>query len=98
LFDAPKFKRMKPTGVLLNTSRGPVVMKRRWGSAGGRADCRVRGWMLRDEPFIHPGLKRANVVLAPHIASASLETRTENGVHSGENLVALFTGQQHRTF
>jgi lactate dehydrogenase-like 2-hydroxyacid dehydrogenase len=46
------------------------------------------------EPEIHAGLKRANVVLAPHIASASLETRTKMACMAAENVVALFKGRR----
>ena len=47
-----------------------------------------------NEPFIHPGLKRPNVVLAPHLASASLETRSKMAVMAVNNVVALFKGQR----
>jgi glyoxylate reductase len=95
LFDAPKFKRMKPTAFLINTSRGPVVDEAALVAAleGGQ----IAGAGLdvyENEPFIHHGLKRANVVLAPHIASASLETRTKMACIAAKNVVALFTGQQ----
>jgi lactate dehydrogenase-like 2-hydroxyacid dehydrogenase len=49
--------------------------------------------VYENEPFIHPGLKRPNVVLAPHLASASLETRTKMAVMAANNIVALFSGQ-----
>ncbi len=95
LFDAPKFRRMKPTAFLINTSRGPVVDEAALVAAleGGQ----IAGAALdvyEHEPSIHPGLKRANVVLAPHIASASLETRTKMACIAAENVVALFSGQR----
>jgi len=94
LFDSPKFYRMKPSAFLINTSRGPVVEEAALVAA---LDARkIAGAALdvyENEPFIHPGLKRANVVLAPHLASASLETRTKMAVMAASNVVALFKGQ-----
>jgi glyoxylate reductase len=95
LFDAAKFQRMKPTAFLINTSRGPVVNEEALVAAleGGK----IAGAALdvyEKEPLIHPGLKRANVVLAPHMASASLETRTKMACMAAENVVALFKGQR----
>jgi len=94
LFDAPKFYRMKPTAFLINTSRGPVVEEAALVAALEAK--KIAGAALdvyENEPFIHPGLKRPNVVLAPHLASASLETRTKMAVMAANNVVALFTGQ-----
>src|SRR5215472_6347503 len=95
LFNAEKFGRMKGTAFLINTSRGPVV------NEGDLADAlesgKIAGAALdvfEKEPAIHPGLRRSNVVLAPHIASASLETRTKMAVMAAENLVALLQGQR----
>src|SRR5438477_6940147 len=95
LFNAPKFHRMKPTAFLINTSRGPVVDEAALvvSLEGGK----IAGAGLdvyENEPFIHPGLKRANVVLAPHVASASLETRTKMACIAAENVVALFAGKR----
>jgi len=95
LFDAAKFHRMKPTAFLINTSRGQVVDEAALVAA--LENGKIAGAALdvyENEPFIHPGLKRANVVLAPHMASASLETRTKMASMAAENVVALFKGQR----
>src|SRR5271165_6493012 len=95
LFDAPKFFRMKPTAFLINTSRGPVVDEAALVAA--LENKKIAGAALdvyENEPFIHPGLKRPNVVLAPHLASASLETRSKMAVMAANNVVALFKGQR----
>jgi glyoxylate reductase len=94
LFDSPKFHRMKPTAFLINTSRGPVVEEAALVAALDAK--KIAGAALdvyENEPFIHPGLKRPNVVLAPHLASASLETRTKMAVMAANNVIALFQGQ-----
>ena len=78
LFDVPKFFKMKPTAFLINTSRGAVVDEAALVHA--LESKKIAGAALdvfENEPFIHAGLKRPNVVLAPHIASASIETRTK---------------------
>jgi glyoxylate reductase len=95
LFDAPKFYRMKPTAFLINTSRGPVVEEAALVAA--LENKKIAGAALdvyENEPFILPGLKRPNVVLAPHLASASLETRTKMAVMAANGVVALFKGQR----
>jgi glyoxylate reductase len=95
LFDATRFYRMKPTAFLINTSRGPVVDEAALVHA--LESGKIAGAALdvyENEPFMHPGLKRPNVVLAPHIASASLETRTKMACIAAENVVALFTGRR----
>lgn len=95
LFDAPKFFRMKPTAFLINTSRGPVVDEAALVAA--LENKKIAGAALdvyENEPFIHPGLKRSNVVLAPHLASASIETRSKMATIAANNVVALFQGQR----
>ena len=95
LFNAPRFLRMKPTAFLINTSRGPVIDEAALVSA--LENKKIAGAALdvfENEPAIHAGLKRPNVVLAPHIASASIETRTQMACMAAENVVALFKGRR----
>ena len=95
LFNAEKFGRMKRTAFLINTSRGPVVNE--GDLVAALESGKIAGAALdvfEKEPAIHPGLRRANVVLAPHIASASLETRTKMAVMAAENVVALLQGRR----
>ena len=95
LFNATKFERMKQTAFLINTSRGPVVDEaalvealENGNIAGAALD------VFEKEPALHPGLNRSNVLLAPHIASASLETRTKMACMAVENVVATFEGRR----
>ncbi len=94
LISAPQLARMKPTAFLINTSRGPVVDEAALVAALERA--KIAGAALdvhENEPFIHPGLRRSNVILTPHIASASLETRTKMACMAAENVIAVFQGR-----
>ncbi|MGH9816662.1 MAG: 2-hydroxyacid dehydrogenase [Candidatus Acidiferrales bacterium] len=96
MISGPSLARMKPTAYLINTSRGPVVDEAALVAAleaktiaGAALDVYER------EPEIHPGLRQRNdVVLAPHIASASVETRTKMAVMAATNVIALFDGQR----
>jgi glyoxylate reductase len=95
MFEGAKLARMKPTAFLINTSRGPVIDEAALVYA--LESKKIAGAALdvyEQEPFIHSGLKRPNVVLAPHIASASLETRTKMAVIAAENVVAFFKGKK----
>jgi glyoxylate reductase len=95
LMNGPKFHRMKSTAFLINTSRGPVVDEAALVHALETGKLAGAGLdVYENEPFIHPGLKRANVVLAPHIASGSLETRTQMACIAAENVTAIFKGQR----
>ncbi len=95
LISTAQLARMKPTAFLINTSRGPVVDEAALVAAlesgqiaGAALDVYER------EPAFHPGLKRPNVILAPHIASASLETRTKMACMAAENVIAAFAGRR----
>jgi glyoxylate reductase len=93
LIGAAELLRMKPSAFLINTSRGPVVQEsalvaalERGVIAGAALD------VYENEPRIADGLRRPNVVLAPHLASASMETRTRMALMAVENTIALFDG------
>ncbi|MGC8863993.1 MAG: 2-hydroxyacid dehydrogenase [Armatimonadota bacterium] len=81
---------MKPTAILVNTSRGPVVDQRALYSAlrdqriaGAGLDVFEKEPIPRDDPL----LSLENVVVAPHIGSASVATRTKMAMMAAENLV-----------
>lgn len=86
---------MKPTAFLINTSRGPVVQEAALIAA--LENHQIAGAALdvfEREPQIGHGLLRPNVVLAPHLASASLETRTRMATMAVENTIAFFEGRR----
>jgi glyoxylate reductase len=95
LIGSAQLARMKPTAFLINTSRGPVVNEA--AVVHALESKKIAGAALdvfENEPFIHPGLKRANTVLTPHQASASIETRTRMACMAAENVIAMFKGKR----
>ncbi len=99
LIDQKALSRMKRSAYLINTSRGPVV------------DEAALAWALRErmiagaaldvyerEPEIHPDLfGLENVLLIPHLASATTETRTAMADLAASNVLAVLSGQPPRT-
>jgi lactate dehydrogenase-like 2-hydroxyacid dehydrogenase len=91
LIDAAALRRMSPDAVLVNTSRGPVVDEaalvqalRAGEIAGAALD------VFEDEPNVHPGLlELENVVLTPHLGSATHEARDAMGMLCVEALRAV---------
>jgi glyoxylate reductase len=96
LISTAALSKMKPTSYLINTSRGPVVDEAALATALDAG--KIAGAALdvfENEPAVYPGLlNRGNVILTPHIASASIETRTKMAVMAAENIMAMLTGKR----
>ena len=96
LISKRELEQMKPTAYLINASRGPVVDEE--ALAAALESKQIAGAALdvfENEPTIHPKLlELPNVLLAPHIASASVETRTRMAVMAAENVVAVLAGER----
>jgi glyoxylate reductase len=95
LIDQPALARMKRSAYLVNVSRGPVVDEAAlvWALknriiAGAALD------VYEEEPKVHPELLALeNVLLAPHLGSATTETRTGMADLAVSNVLAFFSGQ-----
>jgi glyoxylate reductase len=86
---------MKKSAILVNAARGPIV------DEGALVRALTEGWIagagldvFEEEPKIHPGLlPLRNVVLAPHIASASYDTRLAMATLAVRNCLAVLEGK-----
>jgi len=96
LIGARELSLMKPTAILVNTARGPIVdtialakalRERRIWAAG------IDVFETEPVPPDHPLLQLDNVVVAPHIASASIATRTKMALLAVENLLSVLEGR-----
>jgi lactate dehydrogenase-like 2-hydroxyacid dehydrogenase len=87
---------MKGTAILINASRGPVVDEKALVQALEEGEIAGAGLDVYErEPKLEPGLvKLKNVVLAPHIASASYGTRIRMATMAATNLTAGLTGKR----
>ena len=96
LIGAEQLRMMKPTAILVNTSRGAVVDEEALAEALEQRLIAGAGIdVFEREPQVHPGLlKLQNVVLTPHIASASVETRRKMSTMAAENVVAALEGRR----
>jgi glyoxylate reductase len=95
LINAQSLRTMKKTAYLVNASRGPVV------DEAALVQALTEGWIagagldvFEEEPKVHPGLMGlSNAVLAPHIASASSDTRVKMAALAVDNCLAVLEGQ-----
>jgi glyoxylate reductase len=97
LFNAETFARMKPSAVLINTARGPVIDQdalyealKDHTIAAAAIDVTVPEPLPTDSPL----LTLDNLIVTPHIASASRATREKMAVMAAENLLAGLRGLQ----
>ena len=96
LMNEERFKMMKKTACLINTSRGPVIDEKAlykaltsgWIWAAG-----LDVWEKEPTNFNNPLLKLDNLTATPHIASGSIETRTRMAVMAAENMIAIQEGK-----
>jgi len=96
LIGAKELRLMKPTAILINTSRGPVVDQAALYEAlrdGVIAAAGLDVFEVEPVPLDEPLLKLENVVVLPHIGSASIATRTKMAVIAADNLIAGLKGE-----
>jgi glyoxylate reductase len=96
LIGEKELRLMKKTAYLINTSRGKVIneevlvkaLQENWVTGAGLD-------VYYNEPKMYPGLEEcSNAVLLPHIASATIETRTKMGLLAAENAIAIMKGDR----
>ena len=96
LIGQKQFEKMKPTAILVNTSRGPIVDNMALSEALRSGKIAYAGLDVTEPepiPANHPLVKLENVIIAPHIASASVATRTKMALMAADNLIAGLKGE-----
>jgi glyoxylate reductase len=96
LFNAARFQQMKPTAVFVNTARGPIVVEKDLIEALRGGTIFAAGLDVTDPeppPADSPLLKLPNLVVAPHIASATVGTRNAMAEICANNLLAGLSGE-----
>ncbi len=95
LIGAPQFALMRPDAFFINTARGPIVDEAALVSALENGQIRGAGLdVFENEPVVHRGLlERDDVVLIPHLGSATLETRTAMATLAARNTLAVLRGE-----
>ncbi len=96
LINAERLKRMKRTAVVVNTSRGPVIDEAALAEALEAGEIFAAGLdVFENEPEVHPKLlDLENVVIIPHLGSATVDTRIAMGLLAADNLIAALEGRR----
>jgi glyoxylate reductase len=99
LINADTLALMKESAYLVNSARGPIIDEAALVEALKAGTIAGAGLdVYENEPETHPGLLELdNVVLLPHLGSATVETRTAMGVLAAENAVATLKGEAPKT-
>ena len=94
LINGPRLRQMKPSAYLVNTTRGPVVDEAALAAALREGVIAGAGLdVFEREPEVHADLlELENVVLLPHLGSATVETRTAMAVLAARNAIAVLDG------
>lgn len=95
LINTERLSMMKPSAYLINTSRGPVIDEAALVEALRNKTIKGAGLdVYENEPALAPGLNELdNVVVTPHIASASEETRNKMSEMAAQNIIAFFNDE-----
>jgi len=96
LIGAAQFKAMKPTAVLVNTARGAIVDEAALIEALRNKEIAAAGLdVYEHEPRLAPGLAELpNIVLLPHLGSATTVTRGKMAAMAADNVVAVLAGRE----
>jgi glyoxylate reductase len=99
LFDADAFRKMKPTAVVVNTSRGPVIDEAALADALASGEIFAAGLdVFEREPEVEPRLLALEqVVVIPHLGSATVDTRNAMGDLVVDNVFAALDGARPPT-
>jgi len=97
LLDAEAFRKMKRTAIVVNSARGPIINTEDLYAALKNGEILAAGLDVTDPepiPPEHPLLTLDNVVIVPHVGSASVQTRTRMATMAAENLIAALRGER----
>jgi len=96
LLDEKRLNLLKSNAILVNTARGPVVDEKALYKLLKEGKIAGAGFdVYENEPFLTPGLEKLeNVVLLPHIGSATFETRSKMSIMVAENVIDALEGRK----